>query len=207
MDFKNISLLIIAGGKSSRLGQDKRFIEVGGIPMLENILSKANACDFAEIFLCVEENLPALKILSDKFGAKILIDEIKNAGAMSGIANGLKNIKTDWAFAVSADMPFFDFNVLNSINFSSAQVVIPFAGGKFQPLAAFYHKNFADLFLSELSSGQRKIFNAIKKIPHTIAEISSLLAAELKIYRAKFRLLLSSRRRRARAKLFLSKGS
>lgn len=173
LDFKNISLLIIAGGKSSRLGQDKRFVEIGGVLMLENILSKATACDFAEKFLCVEENLPALKSLSDKFGAKILIDEIKDAGAMSGIANGLKNMKTDWAFVVSADMPFFDFNVLNTANFSSAQAVIPFVSGKFQPLAAFYHKSIVDLFLNELSSGQRKIFNAIKKIPHSIAEISA----------------------------------
>lgn len=165
--------MIIAGGKSSRLGQDKRFVEVGGVPMLENVLRKAIACDFAEIFLCVEENLPALNDLAKKFGASILIDQISNAGAMSGIANGLKNSKTDWAFAISADMPFFDFNVMNSTNFSSAQAVIPFVGGKFQPLAAFYHKNLANFFLSELLNGQRKILDAIKKIPHSIAELSA----------------------------------
>ena len=173
MNFENISLLIIAGGKSSRIGQDKRFLTVGNRQMLEIILEKASKINFRQIFLCVEENSLAIKNLSDKFGANILIDEIKDAGAMSGIANGLKNIKTNWAIAVSADMPFFDFNVLKSINFADTQAIIPLVDGKFQPLAAFYHKNLANFFLNELLSGQRKIFNAIKKIPHSIAEISS----------------------------------
>ena len=51
----NISLLIIAGGKSSRLGTDKRFVEVGGVGLLEKILCKASAENFDDIFLCVEE--------------------------------------------------------------------------------------------------------------------------------------------------------
>ena len=174
MDFKNLSLLIIAGGKSSRLGSDKRFVEVGGGGMLENILRKASACDFAEKFLCVEENLPALKILSEKFGAKMLIDEIKAAGALSGIANGLKNIKTDWALAISADMPFFDFKILKPLmNFSFAQAIIPEVGGRRQMLAAFYNKNLVELFYNELFSGQRKIFSAIKKVPHEILELEA----------------------------------
>lgn len=173
MNFENISLLIIAGGKSSRLGQDKRFLTVGNRQMLEIILEKAAKINFKQIFLCVEQNYSKINALAQKFGANILIDEIKNAGAMSGIANGLKNIKTNWAFAVSADMPFFDFNILNSTNFNDNQAIIPLVNGKFQPLAAFYHKNLANFFLNELLSGQRKIFNAIKKIPHAITEISA----------------------------------
>ena len=90
-----ISLLIIAGGKSSRLGVDKRFVQVGGVGMLEKILLKSSAIEFAEKFLCVEEELPSLKILADRYGAKILVDEIREAGAMSGIANGLSLIRPD----------------------------------------------------------------------------------------------------------------
>ena len=132
-----ISLLIIAGGKSSRLGMDKRFVEVGGVGLLEKILRKASVENFAEIFLCVEENLPALKILAEKFGAKILLDKVRDAGAMAGLAVGLANIKTDWALAVSADMPFFDFAILRPLTekFSSAQAVIPVVGGRRQMLA------------------------------------------------------------------------
>ena len=169
-----ISLLIIAGGKSSRLGVDKRFVQVGGVGMLEKILLKSSAIEFAEKFLCVEEELPSLKILADRYGAKILVDEIREAGAMSGIANGLSRIRTDWALAVSCDMPFFEFAALLSLTekFSSAQAVVPIVGGRRQMLAAFYRREVAEIFASELARGQRKIFSAIKKIPHEFVELS-----------------------------------
>ena len=175
MELKNISLLIVSGGKSSRLGRDKRFIEVGGIGMLENILQKANSYDFAEKFLCVEGNLPSISRLSEKYGAKMIIDEIKEAGALSGITNGLKNIKSEWALAISSDMPFFEFEILKPLmgNLPSAQAIIPEVGGKRQMLAAFYKKNLAEVFSKELLSGQRKIYAAIKKIPHEFIKISA----------------------------------
>jgi len=94
---REISLLIIAGGKSSRLGQDKRFVEVGGENLLEKILKKSANEEFAEIFLCVEEIFSEIKILAEKYHAKILVDEIKNAGALSPISNGLQKISTNFA--------------------------------------------------------------------------------------------------------------
>lgn len=166
-------MLIIAGGKSSRLGTDKRFVEVGGVGLLENILRKASAEDFAEIFMCVEENLPALGTLAEKFHAKLLVDAIKNSGPMAGLAVGLANIKTERALAVSSDMPFFEFDTLRPLaeKFSAAQAIIPAVGGRRQMLAAFYRRELAEIFSRELSVGQRKIFSAIKKVPHEVAEL------------------------------------
>lgn len=174
LEFKNISLLIIAGGKSTRLGQDKRLVKVGGVSLLESILIKASSQGFAEIFLCVEEELTELKILADKFGAKLLVDMIKDSGPMAGLANGLARIKTDWALAVSTDMPFLNFNALRPLvkNLSSAQAIIPVVGGWRQMLAAFYRRELAEVFMNELIHGQRKIFTAIKKVPHELVEPS-----------------------------------
>lgn len=172
MKYKNFSLLIVAGGKSSRLGTDKRFVEVGGVSLLENIINKASKCNFNEIFLCVEENLPAFSHF-EPLGIKILVDKVKNSGPMAALAVGLSKIRNDWALAVSTDMPFFDFDALEPLinKISDSQAVIPTCGGKNQMLAAFYHKNLAEIFSNELASGQRKIFNAIKKIPHEFIEI------------------------------------
>lgn len=172
MKYKNFSLLIVAGGKSSRLGTDKRFVEVGGVSLLENIINKAAKCNFNEIFLCVEENLPAFNHF-EPLGIKILVDEVKNSGPMAALAVGLSKIHNDWALAVSIDMPFFDFDDLEPLTnkISEVQAVIPICGSKNQMLAAFYHKNLAEIFSNELASGQRKLFNAIKKIPHEFVEI------------------------------------
>ena len=172
MKYKNFSLLIVAGGKSSRLGTDKRFVEVGGVSLLENIIIKASKCNLNEIFLCVEENLPAFNNF-EPLGVKILVDEVKNSGPMAALAVGLSKIRNDWALAVSTDMPFFNFDALEPLTskISDSQAVIPICGGKNQMLAAFYHKNLAEVFSNELASGQRKLFNAIKKIPHEFVEI------------------------------------
>lgn len=170
----NITLLIIAGGKSSRLGSDKRFVEVGGVGLLEKILHKSQAVDFAEKFLCVEEELPALKILAERYGAPLLVDEIHDAGALAGIANGLRHVKTDWALTVAADMPFFEFEALRPLAATlsaEVQAVIPLVGGKPQPLAAFYRRELANFFSHELNCGRRKILSAIKTVAHALADL------------------------------------
>lgn len=173
LSFEKITLLIIAGGKSSRPGVDKRFVEVGGCGLLETILRKASAIEFAEIFLCVEDELPALKDLSTKYGARLLIDEIKNAGPLSGISRGLSASKTDWNLAVSADMPFFEFGAVSKLTerFSTVQAVLPEFDGRAQPLAGFYRRELSELFRQEVLSGQRKIMASIKKIPHELITV------------------------------------
>ena len=168
---REISLLIIAGGKSSRLGEDKRFVEVGGEKLLEKILKKSSENNFGEIFLCVEENLSEIKILAEKYHAKILVDEIKNCGPIAAISNGLQKISNEWALAISADMPFFNFESIFPIKFCEEKIILPRVNGKFQPLAAFYHKSVAEIFLQEISLGQRKMITAIKKVPYKILEV------------------------------------
>ena len=178
MDFKNFSLLIIAEGKNSPLGQDKRFIEVGGKKLLENILQKASEKNFSQIFLCVEEETLPLQILSWKYEAKILLNKFKNPALLAELATGLSKIQTDWALAVSADMPFFDFDVLEVEKFSRLRAIIPVVAKKSKPLAAFYHKSLAEKFSAAIQNGATEILDALnfdtaKKIPQKFVEISA----------------------------------
>ncbi len=68
-------------------------------------------------------------------------------------------------------MPFFDFKIFEKINFGEEKIILPQVNGKFQPLAAFYHKSVAEIFLKEISLGQRKMITAIKKVQYKILEI------------------------------------
>ena len=178
MDFKNFSLLIIAGGKFSNFGRDKRFIEVGGKKLLENILQKAIEKNFAQIFLCVEEEILPIQILSWKYEAKILVNKFKNSSLLAELATGLSKIQTDWALAISADMPFFDFDVLQVEKFSRLRAIIPVVEKKSQPLAAFYHKSLAEKFSQAIHGGTTEILDALnldamKKIPQKFVDISA----------------------------------
>ena len=174
MDFKNFSLLIIAGGKNSRLGQDKRFIEVGEKNLLENILQKAQEKNFAQIFLCVEQEILPLSILSWKYEAKILVNKFKNSAPLAELTTGLAKIQTDWALAISADMPFFDFESLAEIEkFSRLRAIIPEVGGELKPLAAFYHKSLAEKFSTFLQDGETEILDAANKVTHKFIKLSA----------------------------------
>lgn len=166
-----VSLLIIAGGKSSRMKIDKRLIEINGTSLLENLLIKASKQGFAEIFLCVEEELEFIEKLSVKYDAKILVDTIKNSGPISGLTEGLKNIRSDWALAISCDMPFFEFEVVETLmNELGNYEVVMFEQ---QPLAAFYHKTMAENFSKALDEDNRKLRNIIEQVPHKILKSAS----------------------------------
>ncbi len=171
INFSNITCLIIAGGKSSRMNQDKRLIELNGVSLLENILIKATKENFAAVFLCVEKNLPFINELAKKYNAIISVDEIQNAGPMSGLSEALKKISTQWALAISSDMPFFEFGVMAPLlNYlDDNKVVMP----NHQPLAAFYHKSMAVNFSKALAGGQRKLRMIIEKVPHKTIEMTS----------------------------------
>ena len=171
MDFSNVSLLLVAGGRSSRMHEDKRRLMLNGAGLLELMLSKAAANGFSEILLCVEERLPFIVELASKFRAEVLIDHVEGGGPMVGIVNGLKRLKTDWALVVSCDMPFFDFGALENIFDGSSEIIVPRAGGRLQTLAAFYRRSTVDSFEQSLSVGERKLRAVIERVPHRIVDV------------------------------------
>ena len=57
MDKKNAAIFVIAGGKSSRMGRDKRWLDLGGRSMLERCLRRIPTV-FSERFLMMEANSP-----------------------------------------------------------------------------------------------------------------------------------------------------
>lgn len=61
--FADVTLLLVAGGLSSRMGRDKRWLPLGGTGLLERTLLKAQAEHFRAIILCVEDARLELKAL------------------------------------------------------------------------------------------------------------------------------------------------
>ena len=112
MNASNLSLLVIAGGKSTRLGRDKRQLQLGDMPLLEITLAKGRNAGFTEILLCAEAPSPFLTELAEEYGATLLLDEKQNFGPVSGFAKGLSSISKPWALAVAGDMPFLEFGEL-----------------------------------------------------------------------------------------------
>ena len=113
MEFSDASLLIIAGGKSSRMGRDKRFLSYDGEGLLERLARRAAALPFAERCLCVEERTPALQDIAERYGLTLVEDGVQGRGPMEGLMRGLSKIEAGYALAVSCDMPFLELEALS----------------------------------------------------------------------------------------------
>ncbi len=169
MDTSRMSLLLIAGGNSSRMGRDKRWLEFDGVPLLEWMLRKAQRQPFARRYLCCERKTAELLALAGKFEAELLVDAEHGLGPMEGLRAGLSAMPTEYAVAVSCDMPFFVFSALQAVFAATRppyKAVLAETAGHMQPLASVYHRTMAADFAAALAAGQRKLGAVIEGVPH-----------------------------------------
>ncbi|SFT55843.1 molybdopterin-guanine dinucleotide biosynthesis protein [Selenomonas sp. GACV-9] len=176
MDISAISLLVIAGGQSSRMGQDKRWLELDGTAMLERLLRKAQRQSFRQRFLCVERETPELLALAGQYDFMLLADEQAGVGPMEGLRCGLAAMRTAYGMAVSCDMPFFSFSAMQPLldiltDTADWQAVLAEAGGRRQPLAALYHRDMAVRFADSLAAGERKLGKVIAGASHQLVPV------------------------------------
>lgn len=136
MSCASVSGVILAGGKSSRMGQDKALMEYRGerlIDRLEGILREF----FHEIIIVT--NTPADYLEHD---AIIVTDIFPNKGPIGGIYTGLFYMKNDYAFVTACDMPFLNVRFINYIInlIEGHDIVVPQTLKGFEPLNAVYSK-------------------------------------------------------------------
>ena len=114
MSPQDLTLIVAAGGKSTRMGRDKRFLPLDGEPLLARTLRKGRAAGFRSIVLAVEGERAELTALAVEFGATLVTDEVPAQGPAAAIAAGLAAAKAEWALVLSADMPFYDFELVRT---------------------------------------------------------------------------------------------
>lgn len=99
----NLGAIILAGGKSLRMGQDKALLAINGKTLLENTCEIAKACEASPILIVTPwtERYKSLKLLQEcEF-----INESFPKSPLSGFALGLSKLKTDWVLLLACDLP------------------------------------------------------------------------------------------------------
>lgn len=152
--------IILAGGKSSRMGFNKALIEINGVSIIERTVNL-----FKEIFdeIIIITNTP---LEYEQFDVKIAADLIKDAGALGGIYTGIFHASSNHSFAAACDMPFLDKDIiLKMLDISmEGYAIVPFANDKFHPLHAVYSKKCLKPMEEAIKSGDLRINNLLKKI-------------------------------------------
>ena len=156
----DLTLIVAAGGRSTRMGRDKRFLPLDGESLLARTLRKGRAAGFRSIVLAAEGERSDLTALAEEFGASLVTDEQPAQGPAAAIDAGLAAAKTEWALVLSADMPFYDFELVRTLlpyANGDTQVILPTLSGYWQPLAALYRRDAGAAFGTAIARGDRKL--------------------------------------------------
>jgi len=134
---KDMTGIILAGGKNSRMGVNKAFLKVDGIRLIDNILSVYQRI-FSEILIVTND--PFLYIEFPEIN--IVTDIYKGKGSLGGIYTGLFYAKYDYSFITACDMPYLNADfilfIINQID--RHDIIVPELPEGFQALHAIYSR-------------------------------------------------------------------
>jgi molybdopterin-guanine dinucleotide biosynthesis protein A len=147
--------IILAGGKSQRMGRQKLSLKVGGVPLFERVYSLLNQI-FADII--VVANRPESFRSS---GARVISDVIPSKGALGGLYTGLTYASDHHTFCFGADMPFLNGRLIRYMveRRHEGDVIIPKTPDGLQPLHAVYSKECLRPIKKVLARGGLKIID------------------------------------------------
>lgn len=129
---EDCTALILAGGESRRMGQDKANLLLGERTLLQSVVATLQPL-FTEVIVNVRQ-------LRHEIDLPQVCDDPSHIGPLAGLVAGLERINTPWLFALACDMPFITPAVIEYLALKRAdcQAVVPMVSGYPQPLAAFY---------------------------------------------------------------------
>jgi len=165
---EHVSGVLLAGGKSKRMGQDKKFIEYRGRSLLDIALERLrNVANEVVLVTAEPEDLGVDNVISAH-------DISPGMGPLMGIYSGLSNITNQSAIVNPVDTPNVTEELLQyMIQISSGfDVLMPRWENKLEPLIAVYSKNVLPVI-------KRFIEEGVKPAPHLLADKGSGLKVRI----------------------------
>jgi molybdopterin-guanine dinucleotide biosynthesis protein A len=151
------SAIVLAGGRSSRMGRPKAALDFGGVPILTRIISELKR-RFAEVVVvAAPESEDSLQM--DLPAIKIVRDDTAYQGPLDALRHGLDAVSNEVAFACSCDLPLLDSDVAAAIvaMLGDFDAAIPIVGEKLQPLHAAYRKRCASALAALGMRGESRL--------------------------------------------------
>ena len=159
----SVSAAIMAGGKSTRMGQDKAWIELDGEPLIKRV---ADVLGQVADEVIVVANDPRYESL----GLRVIRDRYPEGGALGGIATGVGAASHDTVLVAACDMPFLSPDVWRLLlgHIGASDVVIPRIGGEYETLHAIYLKACIPHMVRALAENRLRVisfFDQVRVLP------------------------------------------
>ena len=158
--------IILAGGKSSRMGQDKGLMLYQGMSLIQYAINAIRPVVSSVLIVSSNKDY-------EQFGYPLIDDVYTEKGPLAGIYSGLKASMTDQNVVLGCDMPHVSTDLIKYLVsiMKDEAVLLPSFKGKTEQLVGVYTKKCEPIFKEKIESGNLKIRNAISLLPHRFVEI------------------------------------
>ncbi len=149
--------ILLAGGKSRRMGFDKRFIEIQNKTMIDYQIEKLYKA-FERILLVTDDTS-----LFSNYPCEVIKDEFEEVGVLGGIYTGLKNSQTMYNYVLACDMPSINYNYIQYMKDLLREApkeydgLITQYGEWIEPFNACYHKKLMGPLKYAIENGHRRL--------------------------------------------------
>jgi molybdenum cofactor guanylyltransferase len=162
--------IVLAGGKSSRMGTDKGLMLLHGKPMVTYVLEQLKPCVDDIIIVANKEEYK-------QFGYPVVPDMIEAIGPAGGIYTGLNASQTELNFFVSCDTPFVSTEAILQLiqHAQGTPICIATLKGQLQPLFGVYSKVCIPIFKEGIEQENYKLQALIRQSKHTLVAMDVLV--------------------------------
>lgn len=146
--------LVLAGGRSSRMGRDKAFLTVNGERMIDRQLRLLREAGAKDLFVSgrrgVNYRVP---------GATVLLDKIESAGPAAGITAAMQVCDREFLMVLAVDLPALPVSALRELRrrVRAGRGVVPVHDRGYEPLVAIYPVAIAAEWDRHLRNGERSL--------------------------------------------------
>ena len=153
-----LSAIILAGGHSTRMGQDKALLKIQGMPLLRLVYAAAAAvCELVYVVTPWSERYQPLLPDSCQFVPELPLSQ----GPLVGFAQGLARVSTDWVLLLACDLPRLRVEVLQGwtkeLNYAAPEAIALLTrhAKGWNPLCGFYRRSCLPNLESYINTGGR----------------------------------------------------
>lgn len=151
-----ITGIILAGGKSSRFGEDKGLYNWNDSPMIHSSIMVAQTVCSRVIIVSNDPNYK-------QFNIEVVQDVVKDKGPIGGIYTGLMKSSTDVNLILSCDIPLISKDVIELLlENHSAEVTLVKERDRMHPLIGIYNRSVIPALKSAIDKEQFKLWDALK---------------------------------------------
>jgi molybdopterin-guanine dinucleotide biosynthesis protein A len=169
-----VTAIILAGGKSRRMGSNKALLKYGDTTFIERQIARLSTI-FHEIILSAND-----ASIYAHLPLPVVPDIMPGKGPLSGICAGIMRSTNYYTFVVACDMPFISEKVILYLKrfITDYDVVVPRTERGLEPLHAFYSKNCIQPMQQCLKEDRLRIIDFFSEVKVKIVSEDELKAID-----------------------------